>query len=261
MSSLTGSLIHALLRVQRLAQRRATIDDVRRLSRWTERLYSVPKDIHWVKVSRGEFTYEWLAPEHLATAQVLCHIHGGGFSLPLHSPRRFTIAYLARLVDARTLLIDYRLAPKYPFPAALDDCIEAYHWLITDEDIPPEEVILSGESAGGDLAVITLLALRDAGSPLPSGEVTICPVFDFEGGGTFYTQDDPLVLANFAMLQFKAYQGNADPQTPLLSPLYAEVKGLPPLLIQVGGAELLRSAAEEFAVRAKQAGVQATLRV
>jgi acetyl esterase/lipase len=261
MSSRTSNLIRSLLRVQRLAQRRATIDGVRRLSRWTERLYSVPKDVRWEKVSQGEFTYEWLVPEHLATSQVLFHIHGGGFVLPLYNPGRFTTAYLARLAGARALLVDYRLAPEHPFPAALEDCIEAYHWLITNEGVPPEQVILTGESAGGNLVVTTLLGLRDAGSPLPAGGVSICPVFDFEGGGAFYTQDDPMVLADFAMLQFTAYQGNADPQTPLLSPLYAELQGLPPLLIQVGEAELLLSAAEVFAARAKQAGVQATLHV
>jgi acetyl esterase/lipase len=261
MSSRISSLICVLLRVQRIAQRRATINGVRRLSRWTERLYSVPKDVHWEKVSRGIFTYEWLIPEELASPQVLFHIHGGGFILPLYNPERFTTAYLARLTGVRALLVDYRLAPENPFPAALEDCIEAYRWLITDEGIPPEQVVFTGESAGGNLVVTTLLGLRDAGMPLPAGGVSICPVFDFEGGGTFFTQDDPMVLADFAMRQFSAYQGRADPRTPLLSPLYAELANLPPILIQVGENELLRSAAEEFASRAKHAGVQATLHV
>ena len=261
MSSLTISLIRVFLRAQRFAQRGATIESVRRISRWTERLYSVPKDVRWEKVSRGELTYEWLIPRNVATSQVLFHIHGGGFVLPLYNPLRFTTAYLARLAGVRALLVDYRLAPEFPFPAAVEDCVKAYRWLVTDEGVPPEQVVFTGELAGGNLVVTTLLALRDAGDPLPAGGVAASPVFDFEGRGTFYTQDDPMALAAFAMMQFTAYRGHTDPHTPLLSPLYADLRGLPPLLIQVGQSELLRSGAEAFAARAEQAGVQATLHI
>lgn len=120
---------------------------------------------------------------------------------------------------------------------------------------------LSAAPSGGNLVVTTLLALRDAGDPLPAGAVPICPVFDFEGDGTFYTQDDPMAQADFVMRQLTAYRGKADPHTPLLSPLYANLQGLPPLLVQVGEAELLRSGVEAFAARAERAGVQVTLHV
>src|SRR3972149_4931993 len=191
MTSLTTSLIRLFLRAQRLAQRGATIESVRRISRWTERGYSVPKDVRWEKVSRGELTYEWLIPRNVASSQVLFHIHGGGFVFPLYNPMRFTTAYLARLAGVRALLVDYRLAPEFPFPAAVEDCVRAYRWLITEQGVLPEQVVFTGESAGGNLVVTTMLALRDAGDPMPAGAVSICPVFDFEGGGTFYTQDPP----------------------------------------------------------------------
>jgi len=261
MSSMTSSLIRPFLRVQRLAQRGATIESVRRMSRWTERLYSVPKDVRWKKVSRGELTYEWLTPKNVTSSQVLFHIHGGGFVFPLYNPTRFTTAYLADLAGARAVLVDYHLAPEYPFPTAMDDCVRAYHWLLTEEGISPEQVVFTGESAGGNLVVTTLLALRSAGDPLPAGAVSICPVFDFEGGGTFYTQDDPMVHADFVMRQLTAYRGEADPRTPLLSPLYADLRGLPPLLLQVGEAEVLRSGVEAFAERAERAGVPVTLHI
>ena len=261
MSSLTSSLIRVLLRAQRLAQRGATIESVRRISRWTERVYSVPKDVRWEKVSRGELTYEWLIPRNVASSQVLFHIHGGGFVFPLYNPMRFTTAYLARLAGVRALLVDYRLAPEFPFPAAVEDCVRAYRWLITEQGVLPEQVVFTGESAGGNLVVTTMLALRDAGDPMPAGAVSICPVFDFEGGGTFYTQDDPMAHPDFVMRQLKAYRGRADPHTPLLSPLYADLHDLPPLLVQVGESELLRSGAEVFAERAAQAGVRVTFHV
>jgi len=261
MSSRTSSLIRLFLRVQRRAQRGATIESVRRLSRWTERLYSVPQDVRWEKVPHGDLTYEWLTPNNLTSPQVLFYIHGGGFVLPLYHPMRFTTAYLARLIGIRAVLVDYRLAPEHPFPAAVDDCVHAYHWLLSEAHVLPEQVVFVGESAGGNLVVTTLLALRDAGDPLPAGAVSICPSFDFEGGGTIYTQYDPMVYPDLMMRYLTAYRGKADPHTPLLSPLYAHLQGLPPLLVQVGEDELLRGDAEAFAARAEQAKVSVTLHI
>lgn len=261
MSSLTSSLIRPFLRIQRLTQRGASIESVRRISRWTERLYSVPHDVRWEKVPRGELTYERLTPKNVTAPQVLFHIHGGGFVLPLYNPERFTTAYLARLAGVRAVLVDYHVAPEYPFPTAVEDCVSAYHWLLKEEGVLPEQVVFTGESAGGNLVVTTLLALRDAGDPLPAGAVSVCPVFDFEGGGDFYTQDDPMMRADFVIRQLTAYRGEADPRTPLLSPLCANLQGLPPILVQVGEAELFRSGAEAFAERAEQAGVQVTLHI
>lgn len=231
------------------------------MSRWTERLYSVPKDVRSKRVPCGELTYEWLVPKNVISSQVLFHIHGGGFVFPLYEPERFTTAYLARLTGVRALLVDYRLAPEHPFPAPVEDCVRAYHWLLREEGVAPEQVVFTGESAGGNLVVTTLLALRDAGDPLPDAAVAIGPVFDFEGGGTFYTQDDPMAEASFVMRQLNAYRGTTDPHTPLLSPLYADLQGLPPLLIQIGEAEMLRSGAEMFAARAGEAGVQVALHI
>ena len=261
MSSLASSLIRPLLRLQRRAQRGATIESVRRMSRWSERLYAVPQDVRWEKAACGELACEWLTPKKLSSPQVLLHIHGGGFVFPLYNPTRYTTAYLARLAGVRALLVDYRLAPENPFPAALEDCVSALRWLLTQEGISPEQVVLTGESAGGNLVLTTLLAWRDAGELLPAGAVAICPAFDLEGGGTFYTQDDPMAEAGFVMRQLAAYQGDADAHAPLLSPLYADLHDLPPLLIQVGEAELFRSGAEALAARAERAGVRVSLHV
>jgi acetyl esterase/lipase len=260
MNSRRSHLIRLFLRVQKLVQRNASIEFVRRLSRWTERLYSVPKDVRLEKITRNEQAYEWLIPKNINSEYVIFYIHGG-FVFPLYNPTRYIAAYLARIADMRVLLVDFRIAPEHPFPAALEDCVSAYRWLISECNVLPEQVVFVGESAGGNLVMATMLSLRDAGDPLPSAEVLICPVLDFEGGGTFFSQDDPMVDADFVMRQLNAYKGNADPRDPLLSPLYANLRGLPPLLIQIGSEEILRSGAEKLALRAKHAGVSTILEI
>ncbi len=260
MNSRQSHLIRLFLRVQKLAQRNASIDFVRRLSRWSERLYSVPEDVRWEKITRKELTYEWLIPKDVGSNMVIFYIHGG-FVFPLYNPTRYIAAYLAWMSGMRALLVDFRLAPEHPFPAAVEDCVTAYRWLISEGGVLPEQVIFVGESAGGNLGMSTMLSLRDAGDPLPSAAVLICPVIDFEGGGTFYSQDDPMADAYFVMRQLNAYRGSANPRDPRLSPLYANLRGLPPLLIQIGAEEILRSGAEEMALRAKHAGVQTTLEI
>lgn len=261
MNSRRSHLIRLFLRVQKLAQRRATIESVRRMSRWSERIYSVPKDVRQEKIIQNDRTYEWLIPKDVGSDKVILYIHGGGFVFPLYNPTRYVAAYLARITGMRVFLADYRLAPEHPFPAAIEDCVTAYRWLISKESVLPEQVVFVGESAGGNLVITTMLTLQDAGDPLPSGAVSICPVFDFEGGGTFYLQDDPMVDADFVMRQLNAYRGSADPHDPRLSPLYANLRGLPPLLIQIGAEEILRSGAEELALRAKHAGVPTIMEI
>jgi epsilon-lactone hydrolase len=231
------------------------------MSRWTERVYSVPRDVQLVTLPRGGLTYEWLIPQSTAPRRVLFHIHGGGFVFPLYNPSRYTTAYLAREAHTRALLVDYRLAPEHPFPAALLDCVAAYRWLTREAGCQPEDIVFTGESAGGNLVVTTLLALREAGDPMPAGAAAICPALDFEARGTFYHQNDVMSHPRFAMLHLDAYRGRSNPRDPLLSPLYADLRDLPPMLIQVGGNEIFRWGAEALHARATEQGVRATLRV
>jgi len=261
MTSTMASVIRIGLRAQRLAQKGASIDSVRRMSKVTERLFTVPKDVRREKLPAGDLTHEWLIPRTVSSPLILFHIHGGGFVFPLYDPERYTTAYLARLAGARAFLVEYRLAPENPFPAAVEDCAAAYRRLIDGEHVNPDHVVFTGESAGGNLAVTTLLALRDSGDRLPAGAVSICPVMDFEAKGTFYSQDDPMVHPEFVMRQLNAYRGGADPHHPLLSPLYADMTGLPPMLVQTGGQEIFRSGVEAFADSVKRSGVPVTLHI
>jgi epsilon-lactone hydrolase len=162
------------------------------------------------------------------------------------------------------LFPEYRLAPEHPFPAALDDVRAAWHWLRTDQGLSAASVAVAGDSAGGGLAVALLVATRDAGQDLPAAAVLMSPTVDLTSSGASMTErvdQDP--ISTPAMLrQFAAdYLAGADPKTPLASPLFASLTGLPPLLIQVGTADLLLSDAERLAAAATHAGVDVTLQI
>jgi acetyl esterase/lipase len=176
---------------------------------------------------------------------------------------REMVARLSKAAGARALVLNYRLAPEHPFPAAVDDAVAAYRWLLS-QNIQPSRVVVAGDSAGGGLTLATLVALRDAKVPMPAAGVCISPWADMEGIGESMTtraKADPLVQKEMLLNMAKLYLGGKDPKNPLAAPLYADFHGLPPLLIHVGDAETLLSDATRVAERAKAAGVKVDLEV
>ncbi len=172
-------------------------------------------------------------------------------------------ARISRASGARVLAINYRLAPEHPFPAAVEDATAAYRWLLA-QGIAPNRIVIAGDSAGGGLTISTLLALRDAKQPLPAAAVPISPWTDLAATGESLRTlagKDPMVQAEPLKEMAKLYLGKADAKNPLASPLYADFKGLPPMLIQVGGAEILLDDAKRVADKAKAAGVMVELEV
>jgi acetyl esterase/lipase len=158
------------------------------------------------------------------------------------------------------LLIDYRLAPEHPHPAAVEDAVAAYRFLL-QQGISPKRIALAGDSAGGGLVVATLVALRDAGEKLPAAGVSLSPWIDLEClGESMKTKAalDPMVQKEGVLQLAALYLGGKSPRTPLAAPLYADLSGLPPLLIQVGTAETLLDDASRLAERARKAGVNVT---
>jgi monoterpene epsilon-lactone hydrolase len=195
---------------------------------------------------------------------VVLYLHGGGYVIGSPRSHRHLAAAIARAAGARALLLDYRRAPEHPFPAAVDDALAAYRWLLESAGVAPGHVVVAGDSAGGGLTVATLLAARDAGLPQPAAGVCISPWADLTcslGSYTTKAAVDPVVDTGLVQKMATAYLGAADPRTPLASPLHADLRGLPPLLVQVGGDEVLLDDARELAARAKRAGVDATLEV
>jgi acetyl esterase/lipase len=173
------------------------------------------------------------------------------------------IAEAGRQARARTLALGYRLAPEHPFPAALDDAIAGVRFLLAQGFAPPR-IAIAGESAGGGLAVATMVSLRDAGLPLPACAWLSSPWVDLEQrGGSMATKAavDPLIQRPYLDELAAAYLHGADPRTPLASPLHADLRGLPPLLIQVGSAETLLDDAVRLAGVAGDADVRVTLEV
>ncbi|MGA7872008.1 MAG: alpha/beta hydrolase [Candidatus Binatus sp.] len=223
----------------------------------------VPADVICEKVNAGGVNAEWIAAPGATADRVILYLHGGGYVLGSINTHRAMISRIARASNARALAIDYRLAPEHPFPAAVDDALAAYRWLLA-QGYKPDRIVIAGDSAGGGLTLAALVAIRDAGLPIPAGAVPISPWTDLEGTGesvrTRATKDVMVTQDNLAQ-SAKQYYGAHDPKHPLISPLHADFRGLPPILIHVGDAEILLDDATRVAARAKAAGVQVELEV
>ena len=203
----------------------------------------------------------WITPRGGPEPRLLLYVHGGGFTVGSSHMLRDLLARLALASKARVLSVDYRLAPEHPWPAGLDDLRAA--WRSALAEYAPKQIVLAGDSAGANLVLALLLELRDRGEVLPAGCVLFSPWVDLGCTATsFETNADVDILSRQPMLSDAAgYAGGGDPSRPSLSPLRAELAGLPPLYLQVGGAELLLDDAEAFTARARAAGVRATLDV
>jgi epsilon-lactone hydrolase len=239
-----------------LAERRAQYERA-------ERAFPVPPEVAVTGVAAPVAPAEWLVPPSTRPDVVILYLHGGGYVIGSPRSHRHLAAAIARAAAARALVLDYRLAPEHPFPAALDDAVAAYRWLL-DRGIRPARLVLAGDSAGGGLTVAALVALRDRGLPLPAAAVCISPWVDLTCSAGSYARNaaaDPIVRAGLIAEMARAYLAGADPKTPLASPLYADLRGLPPLLIQVGSDEVLLDDATGLAQRGRAAGVETTLEV
>lgn len=209
------------------------------------------------------FTGEWLTPVKADGQRVVLYLHGGGYVSGSPVTHLALTAQLAQEADARLFALDYRLAPEHPFPAALKDAWAVYWWLLTEQHIAPSQIVVAGDSAGGGLTIALLLALRDAGAPLPAGAVGLSPWLDLTLSGATLITNAATDYLNHDILRASAqmYSYGHALDEPLLSPLYADLRGLPPLLLQAGGAEMLLDDSRRFAVCAREAGVAVELAI
>ncbi len=226
------------------------------------RFGKVPDGIETTPVTAAGLPAEWIRPEGAARDRAILYIHGGGYISGSITDHRGVVAKFVNLSRIGALLFEYRLAPEHRFPAAVDDAVAAYGWLLK-QGYSPGQIIVAGESAGGGLALATLLALRDQGIALPAAAVAISPWTDLQCTGESYRTNAKVCLSpEGAWTAFADhYAGNQDKNQPLMSPLYGDLRGLPPLLIYTGGAEILRDDAIRFAEKAEAAGVEVVLRV
>jgi epsilon-lactone hydrolase len=199
----------------------------------------------------------------IETASTILYFHGGVYVIGSAAQTVPLVSDLARRAHAKAVTVDYRLAPEHPYPAAVDDARAAYEGLLA-QGVDPGQIALAGESAGGGLAVATLLALRDAGTPLPSRAFLMSPYADLTLSGETILErqaSDPILTPEGLRLRVPDYVGRADASDPQISPIFGDLTGLPPLLIQVGSREILLSDALRLAGRAAMANVPVTLDV
>ncbi len=240
-----------------------TLEELRAAFVPGDRLHPVPDDVLVTEVTAGGVPAHWLTAPGADAGRVLLFLHGGGYELGSLRRHGELAARLGRASGMRVLFPEYRLAPEHPFPAAIDDVLAAWRWLRT-QGLSATSIAVAGDSAGGGLAVALLVATRDAGEAVPAAAVLMSPTVDLTSSGASMTEragQDP--VSTPAMLrQFASdYLAGADPKTPLASPLFAALAGLPPLLIQVGTADLLLSDSERLAAAAAEAGVDVTLEI
>ncbi len=236
-----------------------SLEALRRRTESSARFMKVPKNVKVQVVWAGSVPAEWLFPDGAPQDRALLYIHGGAWVFCSPATHRAMVAQLALAAGVKALSIDYRLAPEHPFPAGLDDCVAAYCWLI-QSGIAPQKIVIGGDSAGGNLTLATLLALKDRGDPPPAGAVCLSPATDLASTGesvrTKAAVDPVLRHATGSNIHLN-YVGCHDVLDPLISPLYGDLRGMPPILIHVGEDEILLDDATRFAERARAARVDA----
>jgi len=228
----------------------------------TTRFLKPPADVRCQPVEANGVPAEWIAAPGANSGAIL-YLHGGAYTLGSINTHREMVARLSRSTGMPVLAINYRLAPEFPYPAALEDASTAYRWLLAQGN-DPARIIIAGDSAGGGLTLATLIALRDAGESLPAGAVCLSPWTDLACTGDCVHEKAPLdkILSPEALSRSaKSYAGDHDLLSPLISPLYADLSGLPPLFIQVGTDEILLDDARRIAEKAQKAGVDVTLEI
>jgi len=242
------------------------VDKIRNEMANTATSMRIISDITVQKVSVAHLSGEWITPANLSrdANKVILYFHGGGFIAGTCEFYRDLTARIARSSGVKVLVIEYRLAPEHPYPAANDDCLSAYRWLL-ENGFAASNILFGGDSVGGSLALMTLLSLADDGEELPAGAFLISPHTDLVllDGESYKSRSelDPTGSLEGNQRILDMYLGGKSDEIPLLSPLRMDLTGLPELLIQVGDHEVLLSDSTRFTEQAKAAGVEVTLEV
>lgn len=224
-----------------------------------------PEEFVCLPISMDNFEMELLTPKGEECGEVVLQLHGGGYIARMRNAYRdFAVRYASMKKARRVLSVDYRVAPEYPYPAALEDALAAYQWLL-DAGFGGDKIILAGDSAGGGLALALSMYLRDHGLPLCQRMVLMSPWTDLTASGPSYQDNyekDPLFgNTRESMIYNGEYVGEENPRIPYISPIFGDFTGLPPMLIQVGGLEMLLSDSVTAAQKAEEAGCQVELEV
>ncbi len=221
----------------------------------------IPKEIEIKSITLDKISADWVIPPNPIKDYVILYLHGGGWILGSPLTCRKLNSAIAKATSIKILSIDYRLAPEHPFPSPLEDCVNAYNWLLSN-GFKNDHIIIAGDSAGGNLTLTTLLKIRDQRRDLPAGAICLSPATDFTLADDSYfknAETDPTLADVGIFWWYAAYLAGEDPRNPYISPLFADLKGLPPILVQVSSCEMLYSDTTRFVEKAKKVGVNAIL--
>ena len=255
MPSQEHEAVVAMLVANRLADV-PTVEEQRAAFDNTLAALPIPDDVRVQPIRIEHFDADWITTPRCRDDRVVLYLHGGGYVIGSNVGYREFAARVARAVGARVCLPNYRLAPEHPFPAAVDDAVTAYEWLLR-QGFEGRHIAIAGDSAGGGLTLATLLALRGNRRPLPGCAATFSPWTDLAVTGASAQPgavDDPLIVKD-GIEKMADYYAKNDKRNPLASPLYGDFAGLPPLLVQTGGREALRDDSRRLVERARKAGV------
>ena len=254
--------IVAMLRSQPMPAADASVEQMRAGMDALAGLLPPPEGTRFEATSVGGVPGEWVTPPGSVADRTMLYLHGGAYMIGSPLSHRNLVARLAQAAGARALSLAYRLAPEHPFPAAVEDATAAYRGLL-DSGVPARQIAIAGDSAGGGLTLATLIALRYYGVALPAAGVCLSPWVDLDMAGMSWFNglgSDPILTRRDTAAAL-AYLNGAPATTPLASPLYADLRGLPPLIVHIGSAEPLLSEDLAFAEKARAAGVDVTLDV
>ncbi|SNC60134.1 Acetyl esterase/lipase [Hymenobacter gelipurpurascens] len=247
-----------------LARNRPRLSTMRLAAEFLSLGQLMPWNVFLTDVKLEGMAAEWVIPAGAPLDRVLLYLHGGGYVLGSLNTHRSLVGTLAQRCNLQALAINYRKAPEYPFPAALDDALLAYRWLL-QQGYQAQNIVVAGDSAGGGLALALLLALREAGEPMPAAAVGLSPWTDLVLPAPLLRRvahEESQVLEALEIHNWGAMYAHHLPLShPLVSPVQAELHGLPPLLIQISDAEVLGEDVMRFAAKAQAAGVPITLQV
>ena len=250
------AIIAARPRASEIAQMRLDADA-------RAKAFPLPSDVSVQPVVANGVRAEWTSTPDADPSSAILYLHGGGYVICSLESHRHLVAEIGRASGTRTLAIDYRLAPEHPFPAPVEDTVAAYRYLLAS-GLTPNRIALAGDSAGGGLVIGSLLAIREAGLPLPGCGWCISPWVDMEALGELFTdraEADPTVQRDTIRMMAQWYLGGGDPRHPHAAPIYGDLRGLPALLIQVGAAETLLDDSMALARKAGAADVLVDLQI
>lgn len=262
MASVQAVITKKLLQLKPYSWASGTIDEQRVRQEKSTKFFKVPAEIRYQPVNINGIPSEWITSS-TAKNGVILYLHGGAYALGSVNVHREYLARLALATQLKILAINYRLAPEHPYPAALEDSISAYHWL-QQQGYDLSRIVIAGDSAGGGLTLATLVSLRDAGDPLPARAVCISPWLDLTLSGNSLRKNaksDPILNAVILDKYARYYSGTEEIKSPLISPLFADLLGLPPILVQVGSDEILLDDSVRFSEIAQHSGVEVTLTI